>query len=240
MGKFYPSNDINGDYIVRGNYDPILSELSDIVAFENYLSKEVNRLKLNENDTSNMVFMMDSLLQMRFYHGTARYNLADNWLAYYMGHFLWDDFRMMVVPDQILNKKVAACNQISIVFHTLLKRHQIDFRPVGLNNHMVTEVKFNGKWHIFDPDYEPKLDHQMNVENLLENRSQFKLIYQETNGRLFNKSFDKILSTKSALYYEKNVLIGMNLRVFQQLTSFLSKYCWLLFVITGIILHLRK
>ena len=146
----------------------------------------------------------------------------------------------MVVPDEILTKKVSACNQITIIFNHLLSHRNIVFRPVGLNNHMVTEVKYNGSWHMFDPDYEPQLNHAQGVDALLQDRDIFHAIYRETNGKFFNNSFDKILLTEDALYFDKNVLIAQNLSRFQYITGFLSRYGWLLFLLIGLILHLLK
>ena len=108
-----------------------------------------------------IVEVADSVLQYRFYHGTCRYSFRENWLASLLAHTIWDDFRMIVIPDHILNKKVGVCNQINIVFQELLRKNNMRFRTVGLNNHLFTEVYLHDHWQVFDADYEPNFERRI-------------------------------------------------------------------------------
>ena len=240
ISSYYPFEDINKDYIVRGNFDSKLIEYNDVDKLDDFIRNQLLKQNIGPEDTTFIVDVLDSILQLRFSHGTARYNLKDNWIAFCLGKFFWDDLRMIVIPDHILSKSVTACNQMSIVFHRLLRLRNISYRAVGLNKHMVTEVMYGDKWYMYDPDYEPSLNHEMSINDLLNNKDEFQNIYKKTDGVHFNKNFQSLLETKSASYYKENIELAGNLRAFHYVSGFLSRYAWLLFALLGTFLHFFK
>lgn len=180
----------------------------------------------------------DSLLQWRFYHGTARLNYNENWLAYLLGKLIWDDFRMIVIPEKLFLKKVGVCNQINIVFQTFLENHQYTYRSVGFRNHLLTEVFYDNSWHLFDADYEPDLKHRPSAKNFVSDPLKFKETYVKTYGPLFNDNFENLLNTDEVAYYPENTTLAVNLRMFQQVTSFISTYGWLILLALYFLLKL--
>ena len=235
-----PLDDVNGDYIVRGRYDSSLGKLDKMWMLDEFMEKQFSMRNIHPIDTAQIVFITDSILQERFYHGTSRYNLSDNWIAFISGVILWDDLRMIVTPDHLMQKKTGTCNQLTILFHRLLKKRNIVHRAVGLNQHMVTEVWYDGNWHMYDPDYEPLLNHNMSVNDLLDQPDSFQKIYSKTEGSHFNKNFASLLNTKTAHYYPRNIELAVNLRGFHHVSSFLSEYGWIIFSLIGLIFHFLK
>ena len=222
--------DINSIYTIRGHYSSELSSINSI----DLLLEEVNRISTDNG--SPWLEVADSLIQFRFYHGTCRYRDKDNWIASYLGKWIWDDFRMIIKVDDIMKENVGACNQINIVFQSLLEKQGYRYRTVGLNNHLITEVFYDDKWHAFDCDYEPKFSpDRPSMEEIIRNHDSFQSLYQETPGRFFNTNFQNLLRTNELKYYPENVQLAENLRTFHSISGLLSSFTWLIFLLLALI-----
>lgn len=226
------SEDVNSDYIVRGNYNPDLLKINSIHSLDSLLN--LSQIK----DTSVLLAFADSILKFKFYHGTCRYNYNEDWISFVLGKYIWDDFRMIVLPDLIMRKKMVLCNQMCIVFQTWLEIKEFKYRSVGLNNHMVTEVFYNDSWHAFDQDYEPEFMEHNSMTEIVRNHEYFKQLYSSTHGADFNNHFDQLLNTTELVYYEPNHKLAGNLRVFQSLSHFSSHYGYLIFFMIATLLKL--
>lgn len=230
LAKIIPYQDVNSDYKIRGKYNPELNKIDDLVKLESAIG-----IPLSE-DTGKWVMALDSLLQYRFYHGTCRYNFNDNWLAYLSAIAFLDDMRMIVKPEDIMLKKVVVCNQMNIVFQRILKRNNVSFRSVGLNNHLVSEVFYNNSWHYFDADYEPELKGRPSAKQLISDQKLFREIYSATEGSKFNPHFGNILSTNEIFHFNENIELASNLKAFHSITEFISDYAWIFCLILSLFL----
>lgn len=230
LANLLPHQDVNSDYKIRGKYNPELNKIDDLVKLESAIGYSVHE------DTVKWVIDLDSILQYRFYHGTSRYNFNENWLAYFSALVFMDDLRMIVKPEDIMTKKSVVCNQMNIVFQHILKRNNVSFRSVGLNNHLASEVFYNNSWHYFDADYEPVLKGRPSAEQLMADKMLFRDIYTATEGSSFNPHFDKILSTTKISHFYENGELASNLRAFHSITAFLSDYAWIFCLILSLLL----
>lgn len=230
LSYLLPAEDVNGNYVVRGKFDKGLLHLNSVQKTDSLIRslKPLNEMSLIETT--------DSILQKRFYHGTCRYNFHENWMAYLCGILIWDDLRMIVIPDHILGKKVGACNQINIVFQELLREYGVSYRSVGFRNHLVTEVFHGDSWHVYDADYEADLKDRPSAEILLSDKKDFQNRYNQTPGALFNDNFKNLLLTEQPVYSPENAVLAGNLRTFHYITGFLSNFGWLLLLIAGFFL----
>ncbi|MEQ8323869.1 MAG: hypothetical protein RH916_04270 [Vicingaceae bacterium] len=236
-----PPEDIN-QYTIKGKYDKELAVVDNV--------RELNSTVLKHwgdrpfTDSLAFAELIDSVLSLRFYHGTSRYNFHENYIAFFLGYLFWDDLRTIALPDEILKKNMAVCNQINIVFQEVLRTYNFQFRTVGWNNHLITEVRISGAWFVFDSDYEPVFEKRPSSESLLSDNVYFRSIYKKTPGDQFNDNFESIMSTKTAHYSTINQELAPNLKRFQRLSLFLSKKAWsvliLLFAITKYLNYVRN
>ncbi len=223
LSQFVSHEDINADYTVRGKYDVKLLNLNSISSLESVMNERKYSSSLS------YIERLDSLLSYRFYHGTCRYNINENWIAYLAGEYIWDDLRMVVKAGDLMKSKVLVCNQMCIVFQQILRNNDITFRTAGVNHHQLTEVLIDDKWLALDPDYEPEFRVRTNLKELIES-GRFVELYRNTPGDKFNPHFEQMLRSKNISYSEKNATLAGNLRMFHHITYFLSFFGWILFL----------
>lgn len=225
----HPSG-INKVYTVRGTYDKSLGKLNTMAELESFVKASVRHRGISFPEAA------DSILKLRFYHGTCRYEFTENWGASVLGMLIWDDFRMKTVSEDILKEEVAVCNQVNIVFQDLLRNNRWRFRTVGFKHHLVTEVFADGNWQVFDADYEPGLTGRPSAAELLSDSAGFVKIYSETEGRKFNPHFGELLMTRKPVYGKEGSRLAGNLSILQRALDIFSSFGWLAFLIPAVLL----
>jgi hypothetical protein len=201
------------------------------------MEKMVDAIQIDADDEPvKWLEAADSLLKMRFYHGTSRFNLSDNWICFMLGEFIWDDLRMIVLPNHLMKHEMVVCNQMNVVFQSLLRQKGFEYRSVGLNHHLVTEVYYNHSWHVFDADYEPDLTGRSSMEELISS-GLFRAIYEKTTGKFFNPHFNELLNTKEITYFPVNSRLATNLTQFQLVAQWMSSFGWTIFLGIGLLLR---
>ncbi len=189
------------------------------------------------NDKGDYPLLISRLIKYRFYHGFSYYSYSDNIIAYLAGKLLWDDFAAIVVPDDILRFNNAACSQQSIIFMEILKRKGFSVRSVYLRGHFAAEIRYNGKWHFFDTNLEPKfsrLTERPGIEELVLNKAILYEAYKSTRG---NAMIDSIFS--------QHRLSGVNnfparkMYLFQRSAFYFSTYGWVLLIIIAFYYSLK-
>jgi len=168
-------------------------------------------------DTAEYVKIASRFTKERFYHGLSHYNLSDNWIAALSGKLCWFHLSAIVNPNDILKHAEGLCSQQTIVFMEVLKQKDIKVRSVGLGykegpGHFLSEVHYNGNWHLHDVTMEPnweKLDHHHgSLEFYLQNKDSLYLAYDTKYDRaLFNKLLEKVVYGKPNEFPAKNMLL---------------------------------
>ncbi len=192
-----------------------------------------------EIDTLAYVKTTSDIVKKRFYHGLSDYKLKDNWISYFGGKLFWKHLTAIVEPDDILDYSEGLCSQQTIVFLEILKRKGIKTRWVGLGykegpGHFLAEVYYQGKWHLYDVNLEPKWEKVNNHHESIAYYKQYQdslfLAYEGIISRsLYNKIMEKVE------YGEINEFPAKNMLLFHRVTKIIT---YLIPVFLGIIIFL--
>ena len=161
--------------------------------------------------------------------------------AYFLAPLIKGDLNAIVIPNDILKHPMAACSQQSIIGMEVFKRKGIDVRKVGFyareyGGHFCFEAFFNGKWHFFDPDMEPKLslmqeNHFPSIAELAQNDSLLHLLYVKEDRSYVEKLFPNYF------YGPVNKFPAPNAIIFQYVAKFLSYFSWALFTLVYLLVR---
>ncbi len=128
----------------------------------------------------------------------------------------------IVAPNDILKYPYGLCSQQTIVFMELLKRKGIKSRSVGLGydegpGHFLSEVYYEGSWHLYDISAEPvwkKIhNHHKSMEYYLNNKDSLYIVYE---SRMPKPLFDKI--TEKVVYGKVNDFPAKKMLLFHRFT----------------------
>jgi len=173
--------------------------------------------------------LTERVIRKRFYHGASEYGAGRNYIAAAIGPFIHHDLDIIVLPEDIMKYPYAICSQQSQVMMTLLKKKGYDYRNVGFHGHYSFEIKYNNKWHFFDPNMEPdaELLNKRDRPGIAELVADKELLF--ACYHYWNK--DHIAKMFPTYYYKKpNAAIAPNATIFQRITYILSYSLWLFFV----------
>lgn len=215
-------------------YNPELTRLNSVAKLSYYIDS-VYSLNSTSNilDTALYAKVTSDIVKRRFYHGLSLYNLSDNWIAALAGKYIWSHLSAIVTPDDILKHPIGLCSQQTMVFLEILKRKGINFRTVGLGykegpGHFLSEVSYNGTWHLHDVTVEPRwekvVNHHKSLEFYLQNKDSLFLAY---DGRIDKLTFFKIMGKSE--YGPVNQLPARKMFVFHKITLFFSYLLPILF-----------
>jgi hypothetical protein len=190
-----------------------------------------------EIDTLAYVKATSDIVKKRFYHGLSGYSIKDNWITYLGGKFLWSHLTAIVEPDDILDYTEGLCSQQTIVFLEILKRKGIKTRWIGLGykegpGHFLAEVQYQGKWHLYDVNLEPKWERVTNHHESIAYYKQYPdTLFLAYEGIISRNLFDKIM--EKVQYGEVNEFPAKNMLLFHRITKIVT---YLIPVFLGIII----
>jgi hypothetical protein len=139
----------------REAFDHSLARLNTIALLNGYIDSCAIVQKVPAFSAKE-VFLVNDIIQRKFYHGYSYYSMQDNFLAYLAGKYIWGDLSAIVIPEDLVKHQMAACSQQAIVMMAVLKQRGYKVRKLGLTGHYILEVFYNNQWHVFDPNHEPK------------------------------------------------------------------------------------
>lgn len=198
--------------------------MQELVEFADKLSIE-RGIDL-KTDTSAYVQLCSELIEKRFHFGTARYEISDNWIVYFLGKSLWSHFDAIVDANDLLKHNEGLCSQQTIVFLSLLKNKGISFRTVGLGfkegpGHFLCEVRYNNAWNLYDVSIEPRwaaiYSQNRSLDFYLRNKDLLYLVY---DGKISKESFELLL--RKIEYGKPGALPAKNMLLFHHLTYSLT------------------
>jgi len=229
---------VNGEH-----FDPSLSRLRSIPTFLQYCDSIYGNTRINPSDSEQYAIIISRSLRERFYHGYSHYSFGQNSLACFLAPVLNEKLSAIVIPDDILKHPNAACSQQSIIGMEVFKKKGFKVRKVGFfadgyGGHFCFEAFYNGKWHFFDPDLEPKLrimiaNHFPSIADLVSEDSLVHQLYYKKD----NKLIKKLLITYT--YGRVNKFPAPNARVYQYITKYLSYTLWLWIVLIYVFVRKR-
>jgi hypothetical protein len=206
-------------------YDPVLAYLTSVDHATRWLDSTAAVRGIRPFSRA-YVDLTDSLIRVRFVHGYSYYGLSDDYVSYLLGRLVWSDLSAIVQPDDILKSNHAACSQQAIVFMAILRQKGYRTRKIGLKGHFCTGVFYEGNWHFYDPNKEPKFSKNQPVPSTPELLANKALLYNAYDGIMSKAQLDELFSQVELL--ESDVLPGHRMRVLHKITSFLSRFGWAL------------
>ncbi len=197
------------------------------------------RIQNHRADTSLIVNTIDDLLRMRFFHSYSTYTYKENWIATLLANYVWQDFKHIVIPQGMIKYPMAACSQQGILFQYLLKKHGVKFATIQFNNsdgksgHYAVNAYYQGSWHYFDSDMEPKkLQGNPSMKTLLHD-SLLTTIYPLANKKWLETKIKGNLIQR----VNENKESASNMILFHRFTAFMSNWLWLLLGLLYIVLN---
>ncbi len=170
------------------------------------------------------VDLADTLVRLRFVHSYSHYRPSDDVISYLLGRLVWSDLSAIVDPDDILKLNQAACSQQAIVFMAMLRQKGYRTRTVRLKGHFCTGVFYEGQWHFYDPNKEPRFSKDRPVPNSLELMADKNLAYQAYRGIMSKSQVDVMFS--EVTLDESAALPGHRVRILHKITYFMSRFGW--------------
>src|SRR4030095_3419692 len=221
---------VPGDERGFDEFDPSLGYINSMAKLENYVDRIYRRGNYDPKDPSIYPELVEMVIRKRFYHGPCEYGPGRNYVAAAIGPALHHNLDIIVLPEDIMKYPYAICSQQSSVMMTLLRRKGYDYRNVGFQGHYAFEIKYDNKWHFFDPNMEPdaQLLNRRGRPGIAELVADKQLLFAAYN--CWNK--DHIAQMFRTYYYKKaNAAIAPNATIFQRITYVLSYSLWLFFLV---------
>lgn len=172
------------------------------------------------------------LIRKRFYHSYSVYSTDENWIAAVSGWIasplLGLYFQYPVLPDDILKHPMASCSQQGIVLQALMKRRGISYKTVEYHGegagHYAVAALIEGEWYYFDTNKEYLLidGNRAKVAQIMDVEYRC-LIYPKMDCEDVKAMGEPILS-------EENPPLAPMMSLFHQVSWFLSKSLWLIFL----------
>lgn len=105
-------------------------------------------------DSEKSVALFD-LVSRRGFRGVTTHTLFSNYLLFVLGKLVHPAFLTIYSPHMMLKfGSKFICSQTSYLLVTLAKHHDLTARHVGLFGHVVMEIWHDGKWNMYDPNFE--------------------------------------------------------------------------------------
>jgi phosphatidylglycerophosphatase A len=215
-------NSFNG----KEKYSPQLSFIHSV----NQLEKLVDAAAKDKNipfQSLEYAELLDNTIAYRFYDSYSRKTLQQDWITVISDEFLGTNLSFITSPDEIMQHPNAASIQQNIVMMEILKRKNINFRNIEINEHHAIEIQIAGNWYFFDVSKEPNLEGNERI-------SGNKGIYAMNLTGYYGPKVEvesKGKTPQSSVHIQRGDIndppvFGMNL--LQIFTGFFSKTAWIL------------
>jgi hypothetical protein len=185
-------------------------------------------LKPNIKD-SEFVFELNQFFIQNISHGFAQYSFSENYALYIFCLLTDHKHRGIVIPEHLQLQNKGICSQQSLLFMYICQKREINTRAVRLNKHFVSEVFFDGKWHMIDTD--------LNLVFTINETS--KNVKELANNQFLKEKFylskidypDKALANtffSHVEYLPTNDFPAKNLKLLHQISLLVSEFLWIL------------
>lgn len=234
------NQDIPTHIVIREKYDSTLANINSTAKLE-ILVEQISLEKGYSNslaiiDSAAYVYTLDSLLQYKFYSNLANYSWSDNYIAAFLGNYIWFGFKSIVIPNDIVKFNRAICNQQAIVFQCLLRQKGFKTRGVGFHGdgfgHYASEVFYNGQFHFFDANLEASYHSCYAIPSIEELVKDSTLLHEVYRSSPMKERIVKAYTNFLLPLEEPNLPIARNATIFQLTSKFLSNT---LFIFTGLL-----
>jgi len=116
-------------------------------------STEALKQALSSPMTAFDLVMANNLVHESLRHnGTRKILFLENWLLW-LGGKIYDPISRTQDPIRIANGGTAICSESAAVLNQVALINGLDARQVGIDGHVLSEVKVGEKWRLADPHY---------------------------------------------------------------------------------------
>jgi hypothetical protein len=219
-------------------YDPSLAHISDLKTAESYIDS-VYTSRHSHFDSFLYLQVTKEFVENKFYHGNAEYSWRENWICWVLGKTIWSHFNSKVASKDVIKHSQAMCSEQTMVFTNLMSKKGFSYRYAYLfsktRGHFCCEIWQGSEWHFVDVDMEPQWDKIKGPSNI----SIEKAIKNNCLEKIYDSSYaciKEVTHFKPRVKYEEaNKELGVRMKWFQSITSYLS---YLLLISLGIFLIL--
>ena len=177
-----------------------------------------------KHSSQDYVDLADMLIRFRFVHGYSYYRPSDDYINYLLGRTVWSNLSAIVEPNDILKFNHAACSQQAIVFMAILRQKGYRTRKISLKGHFCTDVFYEGRWHFYDSNKEPRFSKTRPIPSSQELVVNKNLAYQAYSGIMTRSQVDAMFG--EVKIEESKALPGERVRILHKITRFMSHFGW--------------
>jgi len=160
----------------------------------------------------------------------------ENWImwryANKKGWYEWTDTKKAIRAGG------GFCSQHAIVLNNILREQDIESHIIGIHGHVLNEVKVNGNWRVYDPDYNVVFNHSLH--ELEQNPSLVSKTYLNSGwSDTTATTLEALFSTTEDNWYYKTSRSWGDKRAFKEgISIYLIWFIPALFTLLGILLRL--
>lgn len=103
-------------------------------------------------DTFDLVAVNDIISASLVHSDKRTIQLYENWLLWLGGKF-YEPLSRTQDAERIVAGRGGLCSEVSAVMNRIAERNGLEARFIGLNGHVVSEIKTENGWRVADPDY---------------------------------------------------------------------------------------
>ena len=151
IGPFQRPDEDFGEHAPWDRFDADLYKATPTYArLVDYARNEVAQMSSDEQKA----LAVQDIVTRRFVHGEARETMLTNFPKY-LGGLISPPIGSIYSSDRLLRSgNMGLCSQQTHVLVDLAQDVGLKARQVGLHGHVVAEIWIDGKWRMFDPDFE--------------------------------------------------------------------------------------
>ena len=242
----FPIAHDNGTIQIRERYDPALKQIRTLSRLKSLVEKKSTTRGFVNNgaivDSAGYAFILDSILQYRFYSGFGDYSWRHNYLAGLAGLLVMRDLATSVLPKDIIRFDGAICSQQAILFQHVLRQKGYKTRRIGFRSedlgHYASEVYYDKEFHFFDSNLEAVYEdyrHVPSINQLCADTAYLKKVYESspivdklshmyTHHQLLPGPTNQPLAPEAALFHNITGFMSHTLFIFTGIFGFLLSY----------------
>ena len=143
-------------YNGKEKFNPELSYINSVDKLEKYVDAAAKDKNIAFTSLE-YAEILDNAIALRFYKGQSNKTLQQNWITVVADKLAGTNYSMLLSADDILQYPNAAVMQQNLVMMELLKRKNIEYRNISLNEKDALEIKSGSNWYFFDVSNEPNI-----------------------------------------------------------------------------------
>jgi len=210
-------------YNGKEKFSPQLSFINSIEKLEKYVDAAAKESKFSIG-TLEYTELLDNTMANRFYNGYTHKTLQQDWISVLTDKIAGTHYSLLLSVDDIMKHPNASPVQQNLVMKEMLKRKNIQFRDININEHDAIEVQLGSNWYFFDVSNEPVIT---GMERISGNSGIYTSNLSGYYGPL-SKTYS--IAGASLQHIERGAVNSSSftgITILQSITGVISKIAWL-------------